>query len=90
MIVKLKGDKADTLSTCILGDSGFIIFRVRDEDSTKLKQIFRSKTQEHKPLLPYQCGTGCDSPSVALEEEISVQMDDIIVMGSNGLFDNIF
>ena len=84
-----ESDKADTLSTCILGDSGFIIFGVSDKDSTKLKQIFRSKTQEHMPLLPYQCGTGCDSPSVALEEDISVQMDDIIVM-SNGLFDNLF
>ena len=53
--------------------------------------IFRNEEQQHSFNFPYQLGTtGSDTPKDAQEYTLKVQRGDIIVMGSDGLFDNVF
>ncbi|KDP40765.1 hypothetical protein JCGZ_24764 [Jatropha curcas] len=79
-----------TLSTnnCLhyvnLGDSGFMLFRDK-------KYIYKSPVQQHEFNRPYQLGTcSSDMPCIAYEEKIGVQAGDIVVVGSDGLLDNIY
>lgn len=67
-----------------IGDSGFMLFR-------NLKLIFQSPTQLHEFNTPYQLGNyKCDTPKKAKEFKVNVKADDIIVFGTDGLFDNVF
>jgi protein phosphatase PTC7 len=51
---KVEGD-ASTLTTCNLGDSGYMIVRPM-ESGTWVRPIYRSKEQQHYFNCPYQCG----------------------------------
>ncbi|XP_057498694.1 probable protein phosphatase 2C 55 [Actinidia eriantha] len=68
-----------------LGDSGFIIVR---EGCT----IFHSPVQQHGFNFPYQLanGDGGDLPSSGQVFTIPVVPGDVIVAGTDGLFDNLF
>eukprot|EP01094_Clydonella_sp_ATCC50884_P000058 TRINITY_DN10055_c0_g1_i1.p1 TRINITY_DN10055_c0_g1~~TRINITY_DN10055_c0_g1_i1.p1 ORF type:complete len:316 (+),score=101.39 TRINITY_DN10055_c0_g1_i1:67-1014(+) len=65
-----------------LGDSGLVVFRGREI-------AHKSKEQQHEFNFPFQLGSYGDGLDVA--EELSVQLlpGDVIVMGSDGLFDNL-
>ncbi|XAR68455.1 Phosphoprotein phosphatase [Bertholletia excelsa] len=65
-----------------VGDSGFIL--IRDG-----KVAYKSPTQQHGFNCPYQLGNTKDDPSVAEELKISVIPGDIVVAGTDGLFDNL-
>jgi len=66
-----------------LGDSGFAIFR-NDE------MIYKSEEQSHSFNYPFQLGTGGDQPSKAHCIQCTMKRGDLIVMASDGLFDNLF
>ncbi|XP_015964046.1 probable protein phosphatase 2C 80 [Arachis duranensis] len=68
-----------------LGDSGFIVVR---DGST----IFRSPVQQHDFNFTYQLesGNGGDLPSSAEVFVIPVAPGDVIVAGTDGLFDNLY
>ncbi|KAH0458686.1 hypothetical protein IEQ34_011500 [Dendrobium chrysotoxum] len=68
-----------------LGDSGFIIVR---DGST----ILRSPVQQHDFNFTYQLesGNGCDLPSSAQVFTLAVEAGDVIVVGTDGLFDNLY
>jgi protein phosphatase PTC7 len=67
-----------------LGDSGFMIVR-------GLEIIYRSKEQQHSFNFPYQIGTGsADKPQHSQRIQIEVQPDDLIIVGTDGLWDNLF
>lgn len=69
-----------------LGDSGFIILR-------KDKIIFKSPPQQYQFNFPYQLGYDTsvnNSPDQADDFCISVQPGDVIVTGTDGLWDNLF
>ncbi|KAF9413301.1 hypothetical protein BGZ94_000777 [Podila epigama] len=67
-----------------LGDCGVSIIR-RNEF------IFRTEEQQHSFNYPYQLGTGStDSPTDAQVFTVKVESGDIIVMGTDGIFDNLF
>lgn len=68
-----------------LGDSGFIVVR---DGST----IFSSPVQQHDFNFTYQLGSspGGDLPSSAQVFTFTVAPGDVIVAGSDGLFDNLF
>ena len=69
-----------------LGDSGFIVLR-------KDKVIFQSPTQQYQFNFPYQIGYDTslnNSPDQAEDFCIVVQPGDIIVTGTDGLWDNLF
>ncbi|XP_057528565.1 probable protein phosphatase 2C 80 isoform X3 [Amaranthus tricolor] len=68
-----------------LGDSGFIVIR----DGTT---VFRSPAQQYGFNFPYQLasGTGGDLPSSGQVFSFSVAAGDVIVAGTDGLFDNLY
>jgi protein phosphatase PTC7 len=67
-----------------LGDSGFMIIR-------GLEIVYRTKEQQHSFNFPYQIGTGsADKPHHSQRITIEVQPDDLIILGTDGLWDNLF
>ncbi|XP_058228592.1 probable protein phosphatase 2C 55 isoform X2 [Rhododendron vialii] len=68
-----------------LGDSGFSIVR---EGCT----IFQSPVQQHGFNFPYQLASGSegDQPSCGQVFTVAVVPGDIIIAGTDGLFDNLF
>jgi len=67
-----------------LGDSGFMIIR-------GLEILYRTKEQQHSFNFPYQIGTGsADKPHHSQRIQIEVQPDDLIILGTDGLWDNLF
>ncbi|KAL6055983.1 PPM-type phosphatase domain-containing protein [Balamuthia mandrillaris] len=67
-----------------VGDSGFLI--IRDGEI-----IFRSEEQQHDWNQPYQLGTGSDDTvAEAVVGSVDVKEDDIIILASDGLFDNLY
>ncbi|KAI8975581.1 phosphatase 2C-like domain-containing protein [Mycotypha africana] len=67
-----------------LGDCGISVIRQND-------YIFRSEEQQHAFNFPYQLGTSSpDQPKDAQTFTVAVEKGDIIIMGSDGLFDNLF
>lgn len=77
------------LAAANLGDSGFILLG-RNGD-TKLKVKYRSPQQEHSFGHPYQLGSHetADKAEDALLSISPVASGDIIVMGTDGLYDNV-
>ncbi|KAL0077232.1 phosphatase 2C-like domain-containing protein [Phycomyces blakesleeanus] len=67
-----------------IGDCGVSVIR-RDNF------IFRSEEQQHSFNFPYQLGTSsCDTPADAQQFSVKVEEGDIIILGSDGLFDNLY
>ncbi|KAJ7556109.1 hypothetical protein O6H91_05G068800 [Diphasiastrum complanatum] len=72
------------LQAANLGDSGFVIVR-------NGRVIFKSTPQQHSFNFPYQLGSeSSDPPSAAEVFSLQVKAGDIIVLGTDGLFDNVF
>ncbi|KAG8384043.1 hypothetical protein BUALT_Bualt04G0077000 [Buddleja alternifolia] len=82
VIIALKNQDLHAIN---LGDSGFIIIR---EGSL----IFESPVQQHGFNFTYQLATGTDGdqPSSGQVFKISVLPGDVVVAGSDGLFDNLY
>lgn len=74
-----------TLRAANIGDSGFAIVR-------RNKLCFKSPSQQHSFNFPYQIGRerGNDSPMLADKFEIELREGDIVVLATDGLFDNVF
>ncbi|XP_017256710.2 probable protein phosphatase 2C 55 [Daucus carota subsp. sativus] len=71
------------LCAAILGDSGFVV--VRDGNV-----VYKSPVQQHSFNYPYQLGpASSDLPSSAIEIELKMMAGDVIVAGTDGLFDNM-
>ncbi|RHZ44694.1 hypothetical protein Glove_712g12 [Diversispora epigaea] len=76
--------REDELRIANLGDSTIIIIRGKD-------CIFRSEILQHSFNFPKQLGTGSfDTPQDAQSYKIKIQKGDIVILGSDGLFDNVF
>jgi len=74
----------DELRIANLGDGGVVV--VRGDEI-----IFRSEEQQHSFNFPFQLGTGSkDSPADADSFTVKVEEGDIVVVASDGLFDNVF
>lgn len=72
------------LTAANLGDSGFMVVR-------GLEVVFKTKEQQHSFNFPYQIGTGsADKPHHAQRLSIEVQPGDLIIAGTDGLWDNLF
>ena len=77
------------MRTLNLGDSGYMILRPK-ADSSDLEKTFRSKEQQHRFNAPYQTGMRYHSPkTLAFDSEHLVQHNDIVVMGTDGVYDNL-
>ncbi|KAI7898607.1 phosphatase 2C-like domain-containing protein [Cokeromyces recurvatus] len=74
----------DELRIANLGDCGVSVIRQND-------YIFRSEEQQHSFNYPYQLGTASfDSPMDAQQFNLKIEEGDIIILGSDGLFDNLY
>jgi len=79
--VTLAGSK---LRAANLGDSGFLV--VRDG-----KLLHMQKEQQHGFNFPFQMGTNSsDTAMDAQVVELDVQPGDVVVAGTDGVFDNVF
>ena len=66
-----------------LGDSGFAVYR-------QSKLHFKCDEFQHSFNLPAQLGSGCeDTPDDSISSSLSVQVGDIVVIGTDGLLDNV-
>ncbi|KAK6803354.1 hypothetical protein RDI58_001138 [Solanum bulbocastanum] len=74
----------DSLHTVNVGDSGFVVIR-------EGIIVYKSKVQQSRFNCPFQLGNGSssDDSSVAKKISVSVIAGDVIVLGTDGLFDNV-
>ncbi|KAJ2722042.1 hypothetical protein GGI07_003576 [Coemansia sp. Benny D115] len=81
-VVVLRGDE---LRVANLGDCGLTVVRQGD-------MVYRTEEQQHSFNFPYQLGTEAhsDGPSDAQVFRLKIQRGDIIIVGSDGVFDNLF
>lgn len=98
-IVMAKFDmvRGNYIKTTNLGDSGYWIFRPHSGIPRILDAIYKSESQQYSFNFPYQCGTSGDgSPeqknlgTEAIDNSHEVQDYDIIVMASDGVWDNLY
>lgn len=76
----------NVLTASNIGDSGFLV--VRDGAA-----LMATTQQQHKFNFPFQVGgLGAlgDSPAVSDRYEVEVKPGDIIILGTDGLWDNVF
>lgn len=69
-----------------LGDSGFLVVRQGE-------LAFMSPQQQHEFNFPYQLGSAdsmADLPSAAQRFSIEVEIGDIVVAATDGVFDNVY
>ncbi|XP_042477817.1 probable protein phosphatase 2C 80 [Macadamia integrifolia] len=83
-IVALR-EEDNSLRCANVGDSGFMVIR---GDSI----IYRSQTQQRSFNCPFQLGnhSKSDTPNSAIEFKVEIEEGDVIVAGTDGLFDNLF
>lgn len=58
--------------------------------SANFKIVFKSKSQEHSFNFPFQIGTNGDSPEEADSQTIPLLLNDLVILGTDGLFDNLY
>ena len=80
--VTIKLDEFGMLHSLNLGDSRYLIIRGNEVH-------FVSPSRQYKFNHPYQCGTNYKAPYHADQFQHSVSEGDIIVVASDGLWDNI-
>jgi protein phosphatase PTC7 len=83
------------LLSCNLGDSGFLIARPPPPgaaDPTSPVIVYRSPQQERQWGVPLQLGhhAGSDRPADAQIADHAIMPGDMLVIGTDGLFDNVF
>ena len=75
--------RKSTLHGANLGDSGFMILRAG-------RILFKSQPQQHAFNFPFQIGSGpSDPPNAAQLYALPVEAGDVIVCGTDGLWDNL-
>lgn len=73
----------------LVGDSGFCILRKREDGNYFI--VFQSKSQQRRFNFPMQLGWNLngDNPNVAVNASHDVSHDDIVIVGTDGLLDNL-
>ncbi|CAD8196302.1 unnamed protein product [Paramecium pentaurelia] len=74
------------LRSSLVGDSGYAIYRKIDD---KYQLNFKSTEQQKSFNFPYQIGSEGDNPNVATDDTHKIQVGDLVVLGTDGLFDNM-
>ena len=73
-----------------LGDSGYALFHVKEDDT--LEMYFRTKSQQKTHNFPNQCGgENGDDPKLAdFNTHEDVLDGDVVLVFSDGFHDNVF
>jgi protein phosphatase PTC7 len=77
----------NTVYSGYLGDSCYLIARPRGIGDFEI--IFKSKEQTHGFNIPFQVGSEGDDPKLAITYKHNVIKDDIVILATDGLWDNI-
>ncbi|CAK4913099.1 unnamed protein product [Aphanomyces euteiches] len=86
-IIQLSDD--GTIHTANLGDSGFMLCRENAEEEG-WSIIYASPSQCHYFNCPFQLGHGSrDTPAHADLSTLSVEPNDVVLVATDGLFDNL-
>jgi protein phosphatase PTC7 len=96
----------DYLHTLNMGDSGYMLIRSKDKEniqnpnkslnkilskeSDTFDIVYKSEEQQHSFNFPYQVGTNGDDPQDAEVNVHKFKENDIIVLATDGLWDNLF
>lgn len=85
-IVTLKDGE---LNSANLGDSGFMLIRMTSNNMKDI-QYYKTKEQQFSFNFPYQLGARSSNKAEDADVvSIPVQPNDIIILGTDGLFDNL-
>jgi protein phosphatase PTC7 len=87
VVVTIDQDTQEVVTSNV-GDSGFAIFRKNEEDLYELIEM--SQQQQHEFNFPFQLGTNGDDPAKAERSRFKIKKNDILVVASDGLWDNMF
>lgn len=90
VVVTLPKDGSKLYSSFV-GDSGYCILRETPAGSYNYTVEFESTPQQRSFNFPLQLGWGKngDHPDVAAEKVHDIKHNDIVVLGSDGLYDNV-
>ena len=69
-----------------MGDSGYIILRKNGEE---LKEAYATEDMLHGFNFPYQVGHRGDDPYSASVESLDLEVNDVVVLATDGLWDNV-
>ncbi|ETK87262.1 hypothetical protein, variant 2 [Phytophthora nicotianae] len=92
-IVQLKDLSLQAIN---LGDSGFLLCRLQPDKAEggalRWQVVHETPNQCHYFNCPYQLGFGAngDKPEMGEVYDLETQEGDVIVLGTDGLFDNLF
>jgi len=89
LVIAVLDPVSGALRTSYIGDSGYIIVR-KNIETGKFEIFFRSKEQQHKFNFPFQIGAYGDKPTKAKSLSHELKYDDLVIVATDGLFDNLF
>lgn len=75
-----------TLFSANIGDSCYLIARPTKEG---FERVYKSEEQQHSFNVPYQVGQSGDRPHTAVINTHKLEINDIIVLATDGLWDNL-
>lgn len=79
-------NKNNCLYSCYIGDSVFMILRFK---KNRYHKLFKSRELSHTFNHPYQLGIKGDNPEVSIINKHDLDENDIIILASDGLWDNV-
>lgn len=79
---------ANKLYSVALGDTLFSVLRF-DKEKHSYFIAHKSKEQYHSFNTPFQCGYQADPPHEANIFSMDIEVGDVIIAGTDGLFDNV-
>ncbi|KAL9652851.1 hypothetical protein ABK040_010883 [Willaertia magna] len=96
-LLMISEENPNILLSANLGDSGFLVLRNKNGDNN-YQIVYRSIPQQHYHNAPYQLAVVPhyltnkfqDEPTDAMCDAIPIENDDIIILASDGLFDNLY
>jgi len=87
--IKNKDDKV-YIEALNLGDSGYLILRPELKDQNiDFSIIHKSEEQTHSFNFPFQVGEGGDNPELAEVKLHQINLNDVIILATDGLWDNL-
>jgi protein phosphatase PTC7 len=89
LVIAAIDPESDLLRTSYIGDSSYLLVRI-DQSTGNYIKVYRSEEQQHSFNFPFQIGSIGDNPSEALAFQHEIKENDILILGTDGMFDNLF
>ena len=71
-----------------LGDAGYVVLRRNSEGQFEIQ--LKSREKMHSFNFPFQLGVNQDGPDEMVEEGFEAKEGDLVLLASDGIFDNLF